>query len=76
MLLLVLRRGARVAALGAHRLLAQDAATVRALPAALGSPQGVSGAVIDARGRVVLLLDAEQMLAMNVDLYRGGAGAG
>ena len=73
---LVLRRGARVGALGADRLLAQDAATVRALPAALGGPRGVSGAVVDARGRVVLLLDPEQMLEMNVDLYRGGAGGG
>jgi two-component system, chemotaxis family, sensor kinase CheA len=73
---LVLRRGARAAALGADRLLAQDAATVRALPAALGSPRGVSGAVVDARGRVVLLLDPEPLLEMNVDLYRGGAGGG
>ncbi len=73
---LVLRRGTRAAALGADRLLAQDAATVRALPAALGSPRGVSGAVVDARGRVVLLLDPEQMLELNVDLYRGGAGGG
>lgn len=73
---LVLRRGARAAALGADRLLAQDAATVRALPSALGSPRGVSGAVVDARGRVVLLLDPGEMLEMNVDLYRGGAGGG
>jgi two-component system chemotaxis sensor kinase CheA len=73
---LVLRRGARAAALGADRLLAQDAATVRALPAALGSPRGVSGAVVDAGGRVVLLLDPGEMLEMNVDLYRGGTGGG
>lgn len=73
---LVLRRGTRTAALGADRLLAQDAATVRALPAALGSPRGVSGAVVDAGGRVVLLLDPGEMLDMNVDLYRGGAGGG
>ncbi|MBB4639402.1 chemotaxis protein CheA [Longimicrobium terrae] len=73
---LVLRRGTRAAALGADRLLAQDSATVRALPAALGSPRGVSGAVVDAGGRVVLLLDPEHMLQMNVDLYRGGAGGG
>lgn len=73
---LVLRRGARAAALGADRLLAQDAAAVRALPAALGGPRGVSGAVVDARGRVVLLLDPGEMLEMNVDLYRGGTGGG
>ena len=72
--LIVLRRGARAAALGADRLLAQATATVRALPAALGSPRGVSGAVVDARGRVVLLLDPDEMLALNVDLYRGGTG--
>jgi two-component system chemotaxis sensor kinase CheA len=73
---LVLRRGARAAALGADRLLAQDAAAVRALPSALGGPRGVSGAVVDARGRVVLLLDPGEMLEMNVDLYRGGTGGG
>jgi two-component system chemotaxis sensor kinase CheA len=73
---LVLRRGARAAALGADRLLAQDAAPVRALPGALGGPRGVSGAVVDARGRVVLLLDPGQLLEMNVDLYRGGPGGG
>jgi two-component system chemotaxis sensor kinase CheA len=73
---LVLRRGARAAALGADRLLAQDAAAVRALPSALGAPRGVSGAVVDARGAVVLLLDPGEMLEMNVDLYRGGAGGG
>ncbi len=73
---LVLRRGARAAALGAQRLLAQDAAAVRALPGALGGPRGVSGAVVDARARVVLLLDPGQMLEMNVDLYRGGSGGG
>ncbi|WP_420127833.1 chemotaxis protein CheA [Longimicrobium sp.] len=72
----VVRRGARAAALGAERLLGQDAAPVRALPAALGAPRGVSGAVVDARGQVVLLLDPAQMLEMNVDLYRGGTGGG
>ncbi len=72
--LLVLRVGTRTAALGADRLLAQSTATVRALPALLGSPRGVSGAVVDARGRVVLLLDPEEMLELNVDLYRGGPG--
>ncbi len=71
---LVLRRGTRAAAVGAERLLAQDAAAVRALPGALGGPSGVSGAVVDARGRVVLLLDPGRLLEMNVDLYRGGAG--
>jgi len=73
---LVLRRGARAAALGADRLLAQDAAPVRALPSTLGGPRGVSGAVVDAEGRVVLLLDPGEMLEMNVDLYRGGQGGG
>jgi two-component system chemotaxis sensor kinase CheA len=72
--LIVVRRGTRAAALGADRLLAQATATVRALPASLGSPRGVSGAVVDARGRAVLLLDPDEMLALNVDLYRGGTG--
>lgn len=71
---LVLRRGTRAAAVGAERLLAQDAAAVRALPGALGGPPGVSGAVVDARGRVVLLLDPGRLLEMSVDLYRGGMG--
>ena len=73
---LVLRCGTRAAAVGADRLLAQGAATVRALPSALGSPRGVSGVVVDAAGGVVLLLDPEQMLELNLDLYRGGPGGG
>lgn len=70
----VIRRGTRAAAVGAERLLAQRPATVRALPDALGAAPGVSGATLDATGRVVLLLDAEEILEMNVDLYRGGGG--
>lgn len=72
---LVVRRGTRAAALGADRLLAQRPAAVRALPRALGTPRGVSGATVDAGGHVVLLLDPEAVLEMNVDLYRGGARA-
>lgn len=70
--LVVVRRGGRSAAVGADRLLAQRPAAVRALPAALGAPRGVSGATVDARGHVVLVLDVEQLLDMNIDLYRGG----
>ncbi|HYW07082.1 MAG TPA: ATP-binding protein [Longimicrobium sp.] len=70
--LLVVRRGGRAVALGADRLLAQRPSTVRALPAALGSPRGVSGATIDALGRVILLLDPQGVMELNVDLYRGG----
>jgi chemotaxis protein histidine kinase CheA len=73
-LVVVMRRGARAAALMADRLLDQRSAAIRPLPAALGDPPGVSGATVDSDGRVVLLLDAAAMLDLNVDLYRGGAG--
>jgi two-component system chemotaxis sensor kinase CheA len=74
-LAVVVRRGARAAAILADRLLEQRPATIRPLPAALGSPRGVSGATLDADGRVVLLLDAGEMMQLNVDLYREGARA-
>lgn len=74
--LVVVRRGGRAAAVGAERLLAQQPAAVRALPSALGAPRGVSGATVDANGHVVLMLDAEELLNMNIDLYRGGSGGG
>jgi two-component system, chemotaxis family, sensor kinase CheA len=74
--LVVTRSGARAAAVAADRLIDQRAAAIRALPRALGSPAGVSGATVDPGGRVVLLLDPAGLLSLNVDLYRGGAGAG
>ncbi|MBV9775341.1 MAG: chemotaxis protein CheW [Gemmatimonadetes bacterium] len=72
--LVVVRSGARAVAVAADRLLDQRPATVRALPAALGSPAGVSGATVAPDGRVVLLLDPAGIVELNVDLYRGGAG--
>jgi two-component system chemotaxis sensor kinase CheA len=72
----LLRRGTRAAAVGADRLLAQRAAAVRALPAGLAGTRGVSGATVEAGGKVVLLLDAAQVMELNVDHYRGGAGGG
>jgi two-component system chemotaxis sensor kinase CheA len=72
--LVVVRSGGRAVALAADRLLDQRPATVRALPAALGSPPGVSGATVGADGGVVLVLDAAALVEMNVDLYRGGGG--
>jgi two-component system, chemotaxis family, sensor kinase CheA len=45
-------------------------------PARARVPAGVSGATVDPGGRVVLLLDPAGLLTLNVDLYRGGAGAG
>ncbi len=72
--LVVVRGGGRAVALAADRLLDQRPATVRALPAALGSPPGVSGATVEADGGVVLVLDAGALVEMNVDLYRGGGG--
>jgi two-component system, chemotaxis family, sensor kinase CheA len=74
--LVVARSGARAAAVAADRLVDQRPATVRPLPRALGAPAGVSGATVDASGRVVLLLDAAGLMALNVDLYRGGTGGG
>ncbi len=72
--LVVVRSGGRAVALGVDRLLEQRPATVRALPAALGSPPGVSGATVSPDGGVVLVLDAAALVEMNVDLYRGGGG--
>ncbi|HEX7242422.1 MAG TPA: chemotaxis protein CheW, partial [Longimicrobiaceae bacterium] len=72
--LVVVRSGARAVAVAADRLLDQRPATVRALPAALGSPAGVSGATVAPDGRVVLVLDPAGMVELNVDLYRGGGG--
>lgn len=72
--LVVVRGGGRAVALGVDRLLEQRPATVRALPAALGSPPGVSGATVSPDGGVVLVLDAAALVEMNVDLYRGGGG--
>jgi two-component system, chemotaxis family, sensor kinase CheA len=74
--LVITRSGARAAAIAADRLVEQRPATVRALPRALGGPAGVSGATVDPSGRVVLLLDPAELMDLNVDLYRGGAGAG
>ncbi|MEW5931534.1 MAG: chemotaxis protein CheW, partial [Gemmatimonadota bacterium] len=72
--LVVVRSGGRAVALGADRLLDQRPATVRGLPAALGSPPGVSGATVAPDGGVVLVLDAAALVELNVDLYRGGGG--
>lgn len=72
--LVVVRSGGRAVALAADRLLEQRPATVRALPAALGSPPGVSGATVAPDGGVVLVLDAAALVELNVDLYRGGGG--
>ncbi|HEX2188550.1 MAG TPA: chemotaxis protein CheW [Longimicrobiaceae bacterium] len=71
---LVVRSGGRAAAVGADRLLDQRQATVRALPVALGSPPGVSGATVAPDGGVVLVLDPAAVVELNVDLYRGGGG--
>lgn len=70
--LIILRHAGRAVALAADRLLDQRSATVRALPASLGEPPGVSGATVAPDGRVILLLDGEAVIRMNVDLYRGG----
>ncbi|HEX7239939.1 MAG TPA: chemotaxis protein CheW [Longimicrobiaceae bacterium] len=72
--LVVVRSAGRAVALAADRLLDQRPATVRALPAALGSPPGVSGATVAPDGGVVLVLDAAALVELNVDLYRGGGG--
>lgn len=72
----LLRRGPRAAAVGADRLLVQRAAAVRALPAGLAGTRGISGATVEAGGKVVLLLDAAQVMELNVDHYRGGTGGG
>lgn len=72
--LVVVRSGGRAVAVGADRLLDQRPATLRALPATLGSPAGISGATVATDGTVVLVLDAAAVVELNVDLYRGGGG--
>jgi len=72
--LVVVRSGSRGVAVAADRLLEQRPATVRALPAAVGSPPGISGATVAPDGGVVLVLDPAAMVELNVDLYRGGGG--
>ncbi len=64
--LVVVRRGRRAAALGVDRLLDQRSALVKALPPWLGQPTGVAGAIVDHRGRVVLLLDVAGILDLNL----------
>jgi|GEM_PF-1357576 len=75
-LAVVVRRGERGAAILVDRLLDQRAATLRPLPEALGAPAGVSGATVSVDGRVVLLLDAGEMMELNVDFYRGAGRGG
>lgn len=72
--LVVVRSGVREVAVAADRLLDQRPTTVRALPAAVGSPPGISGATVAPDGGVVLVLDPAAMVELNVDLYRGGGG--
>ncbi len=73
---IVLRRGTRTAAVLADRLLDQRDVVVRALPRALGSVRGVSGATVTPTGQVVLLLDSAGLIDMNLDLHRREARAG
>ena len=68
--LVVVRRGERAAAIMADRLLAQREVVVKALPEYLGQPKGVSGATVAPDGRVVLLLDAGEMLELNLESHR------
>ena len=70
---MLVRHGARAVAVAADRLLEERPATLRALPAALGPARGVAGATVAPDGRVVLLLDPGEIVALNVDLHRGGA---
>jgi two-component system, chemotaxis family, sensor kinase CheA len=67
---LVVRRGARAAAVAADRVLEQRDVVVKALPAFLGNPRGVSGATIAPDGRVILLLDAGGIIDLNLESHR------
>jgi two-component system, chemotaxis family, sensor kinase CheA len=66
----VVRRGARVVAVAADRLIEQREVVVKALPRFLGPLRGVSGASIAPDGRVVLLLDAGNVITLNLDSHR------
>jgi two-component system chemotaxis sensor kinase CheA len=67
---LVVRRGTRATAIAADRLVDQRSVVVKALPSYLGQPRAVSGATIEADGRVVLLLDAGALVDLNLESQR------
>lgn len=66
----IVRRGSRSAAVAADRLLEQRDVVVKALPAYLGQPPGVSGATIAPDGRVVLVLDPGGLIDLNLESHR------
>lgn len=65
---IVISRGERFAAVPADRLIDQRDIVVKAMPRYLGSVPGVSGATVAPDGRVVLLLDSEELIDLNVRL--------
>jgi two-component system, chemotaxis family, sensor kinase CheA len=67
---IVIRRGARVAAVAADRMIDQRDVVVKALPEYLGNVPGISGGSVAPDGRVVLLLDANGLLDLNLDFHR------
>jgi two-component system chemotaxis sensor kinase CheA len=66
----VIRSGARRAALLASRLVDQRDLVVRALPRFLRRVPAVSGASVAPDGRVILLLDPAGLLELNLDLHQ------
>lgn len=74
--LVIVRRGARAAAVTADRLVDQRTVVVKAVPAQLGTLPGVSGVTIAADGRPVLLLDPGGIIDLNLESQRRSARVG
>ena len=67
---LLVRRGSRTIAITAERLLDQRGVVVKALPRYLGRTEMVSGASVAPDGRVLLVLDAADLIEMNLHSHR------
>jgi two-component system, chemotaxis family, sensor kinase CheA len=67
---LVVRRGSRAVGVMVDRIVDQRDVVVKGLPSYLGQPHGVSGATVGPDGRVVLLLDAVELIDLNLQAHR------
>jgi two-component system, chemotaxis family, sensor kinase CheA len=67
---LIVRRGQRAVGIAVDRVVDQRDVVIKALPANLGQPHGVSGATVAPDGTVVLLLDAVDLIDLNLQAHR------
>ncbi len=73
---LIVRRGARSAAITADRLLDQRDVVVHGLPAYVGTTPAVAGTTVSPDGRVILLLNTAELIDLNAAFYRRQTRAG